>query len=297
LTKAIPETRGPHLVLVAAVVLAITLAAASCALHPGSSSDPTHQDQNLTAYKKMIISDYTTSMDALNATFNASNQCDTVQNTGCPEALTAMIPHWQMWLNDLNSYQTPSMYVVIDGHLRRHLIEKIAELNAAVAFQRDGNESGFSLAVEASSYEITWFGVTVDAVDGTYAKVAGSYHDAVNLAKQALDACMNSAPASRKAGCDALSHETCTGAAAKNCAHDVEIAETQLQTFVVALLQDPAPSALAKQGAQLQAGLVQADTALLAIADALLRGDSAKVAAGQSSYKAAITAADADASP
>jgi hypothetical protein len=298
LIKAILETRRPRLVLVAAAVIAITLAAAIFALHHGSSgSEPAGQDQNLKAYKKMIISDYTMSMDALNATFNASNQCNTVQNTGCPDALTAMVPHWQMWLNDLNSYQTPSRYVVIDGQLRRHLTEKIAELNAAVAFQRERNERGFSLAVEASSYEITWSAVTVAAVEGTYVKVAGSYHDAVNLAKEALDACIHSAPGSRKAGCDALSHETCTGAAAENCAHDVENAETQLQTFVVALLQDPAPSALAKQGAQLQAHLVQADIALLAIADALLRGDSAKVAAGQGSYKAAITAADADASP
>ncbi|HEV2035389.1 MAG TPA: hypothetical protein VGU71_14545 [Candidatus Dormibacteraeota bacterium] len=126
--------------------------------------------------------------------------------------------------------------------------------------------------------------------------MAGTYHDAVGLARQSLNACVNGTPGPGDLACQALGAGVCSDAAAQPCESDVQIADTQIQTFLIALLQNPAPSALATKDARLQADLAQADTALLAITDALLNGDAAKAEAGRSAYTAAIAAAAGDAS-
>ena len=69
-----------------------------------------------------------------------------------------------------------------------------------------------------------------------------------------------------------------------------------MQTFMVALFQNPAPGSLANQSARVQSGLAQVDTALLAISDGLLLGDSKSVSDGQSAYAASILGAHAEVS-
>jgi hypothetical protein len=92
-----------------------------------------------------------------------------------------------------------------------------------------------------------------------------------------------------------LARQVCVGSAAQICESYVQNAGTQIQAFLIALLQNPAPSSLATKDAQLQADLAKADTALLATTDAVLHADAAKVAAGEMSYSDAISAADGDA--
>jgi hypothetical protein len=275
---------------VAAGAIAIALIAVFLASHHGQvGSVPAGQDQHAKAYSAMIRSNYNSYVDLLNTTFNTSNNCDSVQNAECPVAIKTMLPQFDKWLSDLNSFQTPSGYAVIDGQLRRHLSEKVAVLNAVVAFQQAQNESGYSLGMYNASYEVAWLVPTVYAIEGIYPRVAGSYNDAISLTRQAADACVSSKPGPSELGCDALyQHEKCTGAAARICESDVQSATTQIQTLLIALLQNPAPSALANQDDRVQADLARADTALLAITDALLRGDSAKVDTGESLYAAAI---------
>jgi hypothetical protein len=278
--------------LIAIAVISVFLVAR----HAPVGSVPAGQDPHVRAYSAMIRKNYNSYVNLLNLTFNSANNCDSVLNTGCPVAIKTMLPQFQRWLNDLNSFQTPSGYAVIDGQLRRHLSAKVAVLNAVLAFQQAQDENGYSLAMYNASYEVAWLEPTVFALDGDYPRVAGSYQDAVSLAGHALDACAYSKPGPSEMGCDALyQHETCTGAAARNCQSDIQSAETQIQTLLIGLLQNPAPSALANRSEQVQARLAEADTALLATTNALMRGDSAKVAAGESAYMAAILAADASA--
>src|SRR6266705_7000906 len=103
----------------------------------------------------------------------------------------------------------------------------------------------------------------------------------------ATRASINSVPGPGELGCYALSsYETCAGAAAQICVSDVQGAQTQMQTLLLALVQNPAPGSLANQGARVQAGLAQADTALLAISDGLLFANSKKVSDGQGTHAA-----------
>jgi len=277
---------------VTAAVIVIAVAAAFIAAHRGPvGSAPAGQDPNVKAYRDMIASDYNAMASA------TSSHCATIQDTGCEAALNAFIPGLRKWVGDLDSYRTtPSGYVVVDGQLRRHLNQAIADMNAAAAFQKAGNAIGFNLAMNAVLYERAWVDPTMFAIVGSYPRVAATYHDAFGLTKQSLAACVNSTPAPADLACTALlARQVCVGSDAQICESYVQNAGTQIQAFLIALLQNPAPSSLATKDAQLQADLAKADTALLATTDALLHADAAKVAAGDMSYSDAISSADGDA--
>lgn len=275
---------------VTAAVIVIAVVAAFIGAHRGLvGSAPAGQDPNVKAYRDMIASDYNTMAGS------TSNHCGTIQDTGCEAAINVVLHSLQKWVSDLNSFQTPLRFVAVDGQLRRHLNQTIADGNAAAAFQKAGNESGFSLAMSAAVYERAWIDPTMFAIVGSYPRAAATYHDAFRLTKQSLDACVNGTPAPADLACTALVANVCTGATV-TCESDVQNADTQIQTFLIALLQNPAPSSLSGKNAQLEVDLAKADTALLATTDALLSGDAAKVGAAQSSYASAIFAADADAS-
>jgi hypothetical protein len=195
----------------------------------------------------------------------------------------------------MSSFNTPASFAVIDGQLRRHLSEAATELNAAVAFQKARNQTGFDLAMNAAFYERAWMDPAVFTIEGTYPKVGASFRDVVNLAKQSLGGCINSSPGPGDLACQTLyTHETCTGSAVQRCESDVQSASTRLQEFVIGLTQNPAPSGLTANAQQVLPDLGRADTALVAITDGLVRGDPAKVDAGEIAFTAAIAAADGD---
>jgi len=276
--------------VLAAAVLAIVLGAAILATHHGPTGSVTAgEDPNVKAYQDMMLANY----DAMNAL--SSGSCSTIQDTGCAALAITATAGLQKWVGDLNSFHTPTAYVVVDGQLRRHLSEVITELNAAVAFQKAKNQNGFDLAMGDVVYERAWIDPPYFAIEGTYSKVAGSYHDAVNLARQALQACVSSTPGPGELACTRLSgHEPCAGASAQTCENDVQGAATRIQIFVIGLTQNPTPGGLSANARQVLPDLAQADTALLAITDALLKGDPAKADAGESAYVIAINAANAD---
>ena len=279
--------------VVTVAVIAMALIAVLVVSHRAPvGTVPAATDPNVEAYQVLVSSDYNKMASS------TSNHCNTIQDTGCAAAVVPVVAALDKWVADLSSFPTPSRYAAIDTQLRRHLSAAAAELNAAVAFQKANNQAGFDMAMSAAFFERAWIDPTTSTIAGSYPAVAGSYHDAVSLAKRSLDSCINGTPAPNDLACQALgSAQTCvsTAAQAPTCESDVQNAAAQIQTFLIALVQNPAPSALANKDAQLQTDLAAADTALLAITDALLHGNSAKAEAGRSAYTLAISAADGDA--
>jgi hypothetical protein len=292
------QTRWPKMGLriaavMTAVVVAFALVAAFIAGHPGLvGTAPAAPDPNVKAYQAMVYSDH----DAVN-TVNFNHTCSSVQDAGCPAADDAEIAALQNWIGDLKSFRTPSQFVVLDGQLRAHLNETIAELNLITVYQKANNENAFIVASQAEFFEEVWSNAAMLAFEGTSPRVAGTYHDAFRLARQALDACVNNNPAPADIGCDAIRlGRVCAGSAhARDCGLEVQNAETQIQTLLIALLQNPAPRSLTTKNAQVMSDLAKADSALLAITDALLNGDAGKMATASNSYDAYIFAADSDA--
>ena len=276
-------------VLVAAVI-AVALGAAILATHHGpSGSLPAGTNANVKAYQDMVWTDYN-SMSA-----STSNNCNTIADPDCATAVGRVVPTLQKWVSDLSAFKTPPSFVALDGQLRRHVSEGITELNAAVAFQKAHNQKGFDFAMNAAFYERAWMDPAVFTIEGTYPKVAASFRDAANLARQGLGGCIASSPGPGDLACQALfTNEICTGAAVQKCESDVQSAATRLQEFVIGLTQNPAPSGLTANAAQVLPDLARADTALEAITDALLSGDPAKVDAAESAFTDAIGAANGD---
>ena len=278
--------------VVAAIAIAIVVVAAFIAGRSGFvGSAPAGPDPNVKAYQAMVSSD----SDAMNTAISKLS-CNSIQDNNCRTTRDVAVPVDQKWVVDLTAFRTPARFAAIDGQLRAHLNQTIAELNAVVASQAANNQNGFDLANEAVFYELAWLGPTVSAIEGTYPGAAGTYHDAFRITKQALDACVKGAPDPADIGCAALLlGKVCTGGVSRSCASETESAATRIQTFLIVLLQNPAPGSLTTKNEQLLADLGQADTALLVITDGLVNANAAKVASGQTSYGLSILAADRDA--
>ena len=274
----------------ATAAIAIALVAAFLVSHrPTVGMVNAGQDSNLKAYESKMASDYNVMNGA------TSNNCNTIQDKQCALAVSRVIPRLQSWADDLGAPTTPANFKVLDAQLRAHLLEVITELNAAVAFQKANDETGFNLAMDAALYERGWVDPTSFELDGTYPRLTATYAAAVAAAKLSLDNCINGTPAPADFGCAHLGSATnCPGPDWLKCDADVQGAETQIQGWLIALAQNPPPAAKAASAAKLQTDLAKADTALLAITDALLKKDAGKAQAARSQFTVAIGDAQSD---
>ena len=86
----------------------------------------------------------------------------------------------------------------------------------------------------------------------------------------------------------------CASVGVQACANDADSAAAQIQTFLISLLQYPAPTALAAKDRQIQTDLAQLDADIVAVTDGLLSGDSAKTTSAETQFVADLTHADND---
>lgn len=277
-------------VMVAVVVIAIAVVAGILATHHGPTSYVNAtQDQNGRAYVRLMLTDYN---NFVNAT---SNHCNTIDDQGCAAAVQHLLPAMQKWVSDLAAFHTPAQYVVLDGRLRAHVNEAIVELNMLAPAQNRHDAAGFTLAINAALYERAWVDPASFTLEGTYPSVAPSYSDAVKLANKSLFACANTSPGPDALGCEHISGgEACLGAAAQACADDIQSAETQLQNFMIAIAQNPAPPSMAAKDRQFETDLINADNLLLDLVTLQLQGNASKISSDELSYLAAINSAAAD---
>jgi hypothetical protein len=82
--------------------------------------------------------------------------------------------------------------------------------------------------------------------------------------------------------------------AAQAFANSAHSASAQIQIFLIILLQNPAPTALAAKDRQIQSDLAQIDADIVAVTDGLLSGDSAKTTSAETLFVADVTHADND---
>jgi hypothetical protein len=279
-------------VLTAAVMAVAAIAAFLATHHSPVGSVPAGQDRNVIAYEAMVTRDYAT-MDR--ATSN--NNCATIQDQGCPAAIQRVIPTLQQWVGDLDTAKTPAGLQALDGQLRAHLTAVASDLTNAAAFQRANNSSGFDQAMAAGLYERAWIDPAALTLEGSYPRLAGSFHDEISLVRRSLSACVNSTPSPADLGCSRLSTGTvCTAARAQACEGDVQSAATEIEGFLIGLAQNPPPTALAGKDAQLQRDLAQADSFLLAITGDLMKGDTLQASLDDSSFAITVNTSGGDAS-
>ena len=272
-----------------AVLIAIALIATFIAVHNRPVGEvPAHADANLTAYRAMITADYK-AMDA-----STSNHCSTIDDSGCAAAIQKVNAALQKWVNDLEAFPgTPAQFAALDTTLRAHLKVVISDQIAAIGFQKSGNAAGFTLAMQHAFYQRSWVDPASFTIEGTYRSVASSFRDAIARAKVVVVGCLGNAPGPDALPCNHLANGLpCAGARTLACEGDVEAVETQIESFLIGMAQNPAPPASAADYAQLQADLAKADAGVLAIHDALLGNDSAQLNSAVTAFLAPLEAAD-----
>jgi hypothetical protein len=275
--------------VLAAAVIAVALGAAILAGHHGPLGSAPAGDPNVKAYQAMIAADF----DAL--AVSGSQTCGTVDDAGCQAWVTSVVPPHAKWLSDLKSFRTPARFAVLDGMLRLHLTDYINYENAMLAAHKSGNVRAFTFASEGAFYENEWLDPTVGVIAGSYPRVVGSYRDALAQARQHIDACVSQAPGPADLGCEHLYHpDVCANVGVQACASDADSAAAQIQTFLISLLQNPAPGALAAKDRRIQSDLAQIDADIVAVTDGLLSGDSAKTTSAETQFVADLTRADND---
>jgi len=276
--------------VLAAAVIAVALGAALLAAHHAPlGSAPAGPDPNVRAYQAMIKSGH----DSFSTVSNFN--CGGVSDPGCEAMVTATVPLLNKWASDLKSFNTPARFALIDGMLRSHLADNVQYLNAMVAAHKAGNLKAFSFAFEGAFYEGAWIDPSVAAIEGSSPKLAGSYHDALALARQHIHACVSQAPGPADIACEQLFHpDECASVGAQACANDAHAAAGQILSFLDGFIQNPAPSALAAKDRVIQVDLAKVDADIIAITNGLLNGDSTKTASAQATYAADITLADSD---
>jgi hypothetical protein len=274
-------------VLVAAV-LAIALGAAILtATHKFVGNAPAAPDPNFQAYQALTKADY----NGFTAADNLS--CNFIEDTTCEAAANAYIAADRQWYGDLIAFKTPPRLAALDGMIRAHLTDAIAYNKAIAPNQKSGNKKAFGIAMDGAFYERSWFDPAVFLIDGSYPRVAGSYRDALMLAKQSLVNCVNGTPGPADIACANIGFQ-CQGVDVQACITYAHTAAAQLQTFLIGLLQNPAPSTLAAKDRELQGELAQADADLLSLTDALQSGDATKAALAEDLFVLAVRAADVD---
>jgi hypothetical protein len=276
--------------VLAAAVLAIALGAAILMVRHGPvGSAPAGPDPNVKAYQAMIKTDF----DAL--AVPGSLSCSAVDDTGCEAYVSTGVPLLAKWVSDLKSFQTPARFAALDAMLRRHLTDAITYKNALLAAHKSGNVKDFTFAFDGAFYENEWLDPTVGVIAGTYPRVAGSYHDALALTRQHIDACVSQAPGPADLGCEHLYHpDVCANVGVQACAGDAYSAAAQIQSFLISLVQNPAPTSLPAKDRQIQTDLAQIDADIVAVTDGLLIGDSTKTTSAETLFVADLTHADND---
>jgi len=270
---------------VTVAILIIVALATYVALHrPASSSYvPAHTGADVKAYQDLTSRGFFTVFMA------ESDHCYYMTDTACASSAAHFNAAVQTWLDGLKNTKAPAEFAQIDFMLRAHLTATLADGNATVAAQKARNAALFDAA--GSAYQdVRYFGDTISkAITGARPATAAEYRATV---KDQVDLFKSCTPCGPYTGADAIA---CTGMQLVKCASDMIEVDADVYTFEAELVQAAAPSSLAVQDAHLQADLVNADAAALAMIHAGLLGDVAGFNAARTLRQAEVSTLNVDA--
>jgi hypothetical protein len=267
----------------ALIALTIAVIAALMVTHRSPTGGvPAGSGRSVAEYQKMISADYAT------AAATWSSPCDTTVHTGCQADASRAQVALQQWLDDLNRSEPPARFAVVDAQLRAHLSESLTGLNALLAAISAQNPAGIDRAYEVGLDGRQWTDAAVSGIQSSQQTDAAAYTASVRLESNALTSC---------SGCQELAGQTttaCAQALAQSCEDLLAQAAIPMSGFQTALVEVAAPASLSAKDAQLQQDLALADTALIAMNETWLAGDSAGFDAGRTALQRALAAVNRD---
>jgi hypothetical protein len=274
----------PAMQLAAAVLVVVLAAAAVVTFVQLRTTAPRSAPAvSIEAYKTMLNRD----VSRLDSAGNGVS-CTTLQST-CPQPGKPVLKAYQRWLDDLNGSEPPAKFAVIDAQMRKHLAAAISDINTVYAAYAARNQDGLDRAGNETQRQGDWLNVVASTIVNSRQGTAAGYADSVLAARrQGLDVCPE---------CQLLSSSgpiDCTGSQESNCEGDVAYAKSAIEDLEAAVMRVAAPGSLAAQDALLQRDLAEADTAVLAMATALLTGDQGGFSAGRLLFQHAFPAVNAE---
>jgi hypothetical protein len=270
--------------LAAGALIVVLVAAAVAAFlefrYRGPQSTPAGLSPK--AYQTMVSRDVNQVDSAGDGT-----SCATLQST-CPMPGRPVLAALQRWLEDLNGSEAPARFAVIDGQLRSNVTATISVLNAVVSAYQAQDQNALDRANLALQRQAEWLDVVAGSIVASYPGTAAGYMASVQAAKQNFNGCAPCQPLLRTGQVDCAEIQTLS------CQHDVFDSMSTIGPFEAAIVRYGAPSSLATEDLNLQLDLANADTAVLAMANAELTGDQAAFIAGRQLLQQALPAIDRD---
>lgn len=268
---------------IALVAVAVTAGAVFLATHRVAENNvPAGLDANTVAYQKMMSSD-----DAKLAAA-VSNHCGSIDDTGCPAAVTQVNAALEQWIRDLQRFQTPPTYAIVDGQMRLHIDAAIADLNIAVVAFNGRHQDALMAAVNAGGNERGWIDAMVGSMGARHPADKTTYLGLVRSERSALDACAECAQAVGAAPIP------CTATDNLTCQSLTVVLEDEIQGFQAGLVRYAAPSSLKASDQRLQSDLAGASASVLNMTKASLSGDQASFDSARQALSRQLAAVDRD---
>jgi hypothetical protein len=270
------------------VVLAIAAAAAFLAAHRVADNvGPADSGHAITAYK-LAVSNANTKVQTLGASWSCNGGS---QLAACEADASRMLPVANQFVDDLNRVRVPARFAIAHAQLRVHVAAQDLRTEALLAASQAHDAAAVDRELAAIQGETGWAWVQamVSSIVSSRQGTAATYVESVRGEKATLESC---------SACQDLAGQnqySCTGSQASTCQDLVTNIALEVKSFQDAVVRLTAPSSLTPKDNRLQRDLAQADTALIAMADALTAGDQAGFTAGRTSLQQAIPAISRDA--
>ena len=263
---------------VAVVVIAIALVAAYIAAQrPSVGSVPA--SDSVAAYQSMVQANY-------NAWRSAPFNCDAFTASACATDLATNQAVLLKWRTELESFRTPNQFAVIDAQLRKHLDAMFQKLGVAATAAHSHDQSQFDNAMFYGRIDVTWLDHAAQAIAISRGAISSQYTALVHAERATLIGCSS---------CQQdLTLSDCTTIGDPICPHDVVTDSDFLGLMQADFVKTAAPVEFSDQSSTLQSDLAQADNALMAAGNALLRNDSVALKSARAAYLDAMTAVLAD---
>jgi hypothetical protein len=213
--------------------------------------------------------------------------CVTLQSA-CPARGTPVLNAYRALADDLNGYEPPARFAVIDAQLRRHVVAAMEDLNAVFAAYAAKDQTG----LDRANYLLNAQGISVGTMSRSIVQSReGSilaYVESLGTANQNLALCTGCQPLERTGSVDCAAIQTAA------CEADIVYATNDVESVEAALVTVTPPNSLAAQDALLQRDLARADSGLLAMANAQLTDDQAGFNASRQLLQQALSMVNAD---
>lgn len=274
--------------VMAIVVIVIAAAAAFLATHRVADNNaPADSEHGIAAYK-LAVSNDNTKVQTAAATWSCNGGS---QFAACEADASRMLPLANQFVDDLNRVHPPARFAVAHAQLRLHVAAQNSRSNALLAASQVHDAAAVDRELAAIQGETGWAWVQamVSSILSSRQGTVASYVANIRSEKLGLEACV---------ACLDLAGQnqySCTGSQASTCQDLVTNTAIEVKTFQDAVVQVAAPRSLMAKDNRMQLDLAKADTALVAMVDAVNAGDQAGFNAARTSLQQAIPAINHDA--